>query len=390
MSAHRHFHRLAWLAAALAFCVIVFGAFVRLSNAGLSCPDWPTCYGHASWPTQAQDVAQANRSFPGRPVEADKDWREQVHRMLAGTLGALVLVIALVAARKRPHGTSVVVAASILVAASIPFYVNGSHLLAGAFATIGEALLIAGASAWSNARSSPNAPPDSARLAVLTLAMVVFQALLGQWTVTWLVMPIVVMGHLLGGLATFALLTAMAWRATPDARLTLAGAARLRSLLWVGFGLLVVQIALGGWTSANYAAWACGTDFPKCLDQWWPASDFRQAFVLWRGFGIDYSGGVLDNSARVAIQMSHRAMAFLVFGHLTVVGFRLLRTPGLRFWGVTLLVLLLAQIALGIGNVVFALPLPVAVAHNAGAALLLFTLVTLVARLREPNDVMPA
>ncbi|HEV2607650.1 MAG TPA: COX15/CtaA family protein, partial [Xanthomonadaceae bacterium] len=333
--------------------------------------------------------------FPNRPVEADKDWREQVHRMLAGTLGALVLVIALVAARKRPRGTAIVIAASVFVAASIPFYVNGSHMIAGAFAAIGEALLIAAALTWSNARWSitkagPNAPQDSARVALLTLAMVVFQALLGQWTVTWLVMPIVVMGHLLGGLATFALLTAMAWRATPEARLTLAGAARLRYLLWVGFGLLVVQIAIGGWTSANYAAWACGTDFPKCLDQWWPASDFRQAFVLWRGFGVDYSGGVLDNPARVAIQMSHRIVAFLVFGHLTAVGIRLLRTPGLRSWGTTLLVLLVTQIALGISNVMFALPLTIAVAHNAGAALLLFTLVTLLARLREPNDAMSA
>ena len=117
-----------------------------------------------------------------------------------------------------------------------------------------------------------------------------------------------------------------------------------------------------------------------------PASDFRQAFVLWRGFGVDYSGGVLDNPARVAIQMSHRIVAFLVFGHLTGVGIRLLRTPGLRFWGSALLVLLVAQIALGVSNVMFALPLPVAVAHNAGAALLLFVLVTLLARLREPGD----
>jgi len=390
MSSHRHFHRLAWLAAALALCVIVFGAFVRLSNAGLSCPDWPTCYGHASWPTQAHEVAQANNLFPGRPVEADKDWREQVHRMLAGTLGVLALIIALLATRRRPRGNLIVVIASVLIAISIPWYVGGSHATAGAFAMVGEAMLIAAALTWSNTKAGPDAPPDSARLAALTLAMVVFQALLGQWTVTWLVMPIVVMGHLLGGLATFALLTAMAWRATPEARLTLAGAGRLRLLLWIGFGLLVVQIALGGWTSANYAAWACGTDFPKCLDQWWPASDFRQAFVLWRGFGVDYSGGVLDNPARVAIQMSHRVMAFLVFGHLTAVGIRLLRTPGLRFWGTTLLVLLVAQIALGISNVVFALPLAIAVAHNAGAALLLFTLVTLLARLREPNDALVA
>jgi cytochrome c oxidase assembly protein subunit 15 len=192
---------------------------------------------------------------------------------------------------------------------------------------------------------------------------------------------------LLGGLATFALLSAMAWRATPGAWLTLAGAARLRRLLWIGLALLILQIALGGWTSANYAAWACGADFPKCLGQWWPATDFRQAFVLWRGFGVDYSGGVLDIQARTAIQMTHRVVALLVFGHLTGVGVRLLRTPGLRYWGVTLLVLLVAQIGLGISNVMFALPLPIAVAHNAGAALLLFVLVTLLARLREPAEV---
>jgi cytochrome c oxidase assembly protein subunit 15 len=387
VSTHRHFHRLAWLAAAFALCVIVFGAFVRLSHAGLSCPDWPTCYGHATWPSQAQDVAQANRAFPDRPFETGKAWREQVHRMLAGTLGVLVLVLALVAARRRPRGTAIVVVSSVLVAASIPFFVNESQLLAGALATVGEAMLIAAAMTWSNARSSPNPPPDLARIAVLTLAMVVFQALLGMWTVSLLVMPIVVMGHLLGGLATFALLSAMAWRATPGAWLTLAGAARLRRLLWIGLALLILQIALGGWTSANYAAWACGADFPKCLGQWWPATDFRQAFVLWRGFGVDYSGGVLDIQARTAIQMTHRVVALLVFGHLTGVGVRLLRTPGLRYWGVTLLVLLVAQIGLGISNVMFALPLPIAVAHNAGAALLLFVLVTLLARLREPAEV---
>jgi cytochrome c oxidase assembly protein subunit 15 len=398
MSTHRHFHRLVWLAVAFALGVIVFGAFVRLSNAGLSCPDWPTCYGHAAWPTHAQDVARANHAFPDRPFETSKAWREQVHRMLAGTLGVLVLLLALLAVRRRPRGTAIVIVASVLVALSIPFYVGGWHVAAGALAALGEVLLIAGALTWSNTRwsnanagSHPPAHQDAACIATLTLAMVVFQALLGMWTVSWLVMPIVVMSHLLGGLATFALLAAMAWRATPESWLTLAGAARLRVLLWIGLGLLIVQIALGGWTSANYAAWACGTDFPKCLGQWWPASDVHQAFVLWRGnSGIDYSGGVLDSPARVAIQMTHRMMALLVFGHLTGVGIRLLRTPGLRTWGTTLLVLLVAQIGLGISNVMFALPLPIAVAHNAGAALLLFVLVTLLARLREPGDAVLA
>jgi len=387
MSSHRHFHRLAWLAAALALGVIVFGAFVRLSEAGLSCPDWPTCYGHASWPTQAPEIARADQAFPGRPYVSGLAWREQVHRMLAGTLGVLVLTLAILATRRRRLGTWTVVAASALVAVSIPFYIHGQHGVSGAFAAAGEALLVAAAIVWSNARRPEGSPPDAARLGALSLAMVVFQALLGQWTVTWLVMPIVVMGHLLGGLATFALLTAMAWRTTPGARLTFAGATRLRRLLWIGFGLLIAQIALGGWTSSNYAAWACGPEFPKCLHAWWPAMDFHQAFIPWRGFGQDYTGGVLSGPARAAIQMSHRIVAFLVFGHLTAVGVRLVRTPGLRWWGILLLVLLVAQIGLGIANVVLALPLHVAVSHNAGAALLLFVLVTLLARLREPGDV---
>ncbi|MBS0213602.1 MAG: COX15/CtaA family protein [Proteobacteria bacterium] len=382
MTSHRHFHRLAWLAAAFALGLIVFGAFVRLSQAGLSCPDWPTCYGHAAWPTQAHDVVRADQAFPGRPYEAALAWREQVHRMLAGTLGVLVLVLALVAVRRQRNGIAEVATASIAVALSVFAYMQGAHVAAGVVALLGEALLLRMACRAAN--------ETTARLAALTLATVVFQALLGQWTVTWLVMPIVVTGHLLGGLATFALLVAMAWRATPGAWLTLAGAPKLRRLLWIGFGLLVLQIALGGWTSSNYAAWACGAQFPKCLGAWWPHADFHQGFILWRGFGVDYSGGVLDNPARVAIQLTHRIVAFLVLGHLGAVGVRLLRTPGLRGWGGLLAMLLLTQISLGIANVMFSLPLPVAVAHNAGAALLLFTVVSLLARLRSPPAVADA
>lgn len=377
---HRHLHRLAWLTVALAFGVIVFGAFVRLSNAGLSCPDWPTCYGRASWPTQAHEIAAANAQFM-RPVEVHKAWREQTHRMLAGTLSVLVLLLALLAARRRRDGIASIVGAAVLVAASIPLYMHAQYPWAGALAIAGELLLLANAARWSG---------DQARVATLALAMIVFQALLGMWTVTWLLKPLVVMGHLLGGLATFALLTWLAWRATPEGMLTLAGAFRLRVLLWIGLALLAAQIALGGWTSANYAAWSCGTDFPKCLDQWWPAMDFKQAFVLWRGVGVDYEGGVLDGPARVAIQMAHRLFAVLLFGHLLGVGIRLLRTPGMRFWALALLLLVCAQVALGIGNVLFALPLPVAVLHNAGAALLLFVLVSLLARLREPDELPDA
>ncbi|MEO6066199.1 MAG: COX15/CtaA family protein, partial [Lysobacterales bacterium] len=141
-----------------------------------------------------------------------------------------------------------------------------------------------------------------------------------------------------------------------------------------------IQIALGGWTSANYAALACGFDFPKCLGEWWPATDFRSAFVLWRGVGVDYEGGVLDGPARAAIQLAHRLFAIVVAGHLLALAARMLRAPAWRAVGGVLMVLVAIQIALGIGNVRLGLPLPIATLHNAGAALLLALLVWLLAR----------
>lgn len=379
-SPSRHYHRLAWAAVLLALCVIVFGGFVRLSNAGLSCPDWPTCYGKATWPTQDHEINAANASYE-RVVEVSKAWREQFHRHIAALLGLMVLGLALLAARKRSLGVASVLVASGLVALSIPIYMGvgmaANHTLSVGLVVVAELILLVQALRWSNA--------DSARLATFALMVIVFQAVLGMWTVIWLVKPVIVMSHLMGGLLTLSLLTWLAWRTTPGSALVQAEAPRLRRLLWIGLGLLLAQIALGGWTSANYAALACGTDYPTCLGQWWPEQDYREAFVLWRGIGVDYEGGVLDGPARAAIQMSHRLLALLVAGHLIVVGIRMLRTPGLVFWGSVLLVLLTAQVALGISNVVLGLPLWVATAHNAGAALLLFTLVGLLARLRAPE-----
>ncbi|GAA3926201.1 COX15/CtaA family protein [Luteimonas lutimaris] len=369
---YRHFHRIAWLAVALALGVIVFGAFVRLSNAGLSCPDWPTCYGRAAWPTAASGAID-HAATAIRPVEVHKAWREQLHRMIAGSLGVLVLVLALLAARKRPRGVLQVAAAAVLVALAIPLYMRGMHAAASALAIAGEAILLFAALRWSNI--------DLSRTAALTLAVIIFQALLGMWTVTWLLKPIVVMGHLLGGLTTFALLAWMAWRAT-HSPIRLADALQLRRWVVAVLVLLAVQIALGGWTSANYAALACANDFPKCVGQWWPPHDFREGFVLWRGIGVDYEGGILDGASRIAIQLVHRMMAVVAFTGLIALAVRLLRTPGLRGWAVLLALLACSQVALGIANVKLSLPLDVAVAHNAGAALLLFVLVSLLARLR--------
>ena len=384
----RHFHRIAWLAVLLTACVVVFGAFVRLSDAGLSCPDWPTCYGRATWPSAPQDAA-AHAASEIRPFETHKAWREQVHRHLAASLGVLVLVLALLAARRRRFGVAQVVGASLLVAAAIPAYMQGHIGLAFALAGAGEAVLLLAALRWSNI--------DLARAAALTLAVIVFQALLGKWTVTLLLKPIIVMGHLLGGLATFSLLLWMAWRAT-GLPIRLADARWLRRWVVAGIVLLGVQIALGGWTSANYAALGCGgggwttathhyLDFPKCVGQWWPPADFHEGFVLWRGVGVDYEGGVLDGASRIAIQMAHRMMAVVVAVYLLWLALRLYRLPGMRGWATTLGLLVVAQVSLGILNVKLALPLSVAVLHNAGALALLFVLVTLLARLKEPESV---
>ena len=377
---YRHFHRLAWLAVALAFGVIVFGAFVRLSNAGLSCPDWPTCYGRAAWPSAAHD--SLNRAAEAiRPVEPHKAWREQLHRMLAGTLSVLVLALALLAARRRKRGIAQLLLGTAIIGAGIPLYIHGQHAAASVFAVVGELWLLILALRWSDASSKSS---DFARNATLTLMVIVFQALLGMWTVTWLLKPVVVMGHLLGGLLTFSLLAWTAWCAT-DAPIRLAEAPQLRRWLIVGLVLLGVQIALGGWTSANYAALACGNDFPKCVGQWVPPHDFHQGFVLWRGIGVDYEGGVLDGAARIAIQLAHRIGAAAVFTFVLLFALRLMRTPGMFGWSIALLLLVCAQAGLGIANVKLGLPLHVAVLHNAGAVLLLFVLVTLLAQLRPPE-----
>ncbi|RBC99475.1 heme A synthase, partial [Xanthomonas oryzae pv. oryzae] len=233
----RHFHRMAWLAALFTASTILFGSFVRLSDAGMSCPDWPTCYGRVTWP-QTTNEANTHVASKIRPLESHKAWREQVHRFLAGALGVEVLVLSLLAVRRRRMGIAQVVSAALLVALSIPLYMSGWHSVGLGVAIAGEAILLLAALRWSNI--------DLARAAVLTLAVVIFQALLGMWTVTLLLKPIVVMGHLLGGMLMFSLLVWMAWRAT-HLPITLADASRLKWLLRLGVAVLGLQIALGGW-----------------------------------------------------------------------------------------------------------------------------------------------
>lgn len=366
--------RLAAFAAAFALGVIVFGAFVRLSDAGLSCPDWPTCYGQATWPGHEHEIVRANEAFPERPFEAHRAWREQVHRMLAGTLGLLVFGLALAAAWRRRLLVGLLLGAAACAAIGVVLYMRQSYAVSTVLSlfAMGLPFLVA----WRLDRAAPW------RVAVAIFAVIVFQAMLGMWTVTWLLKPIVVMGHLLGGLLTLSLLAWVAlrlgWRPRPSA-----AQRALRGLVIFCLALVALQIALGGWTSANYAALACGADFPKCAGSWWPQTDFGEGFVLWRGIGVNYEGGILDAAARAAIQIAHRLGAVAVLLALGLFVARAWRA-GLRGLAVLVGLLLVAQWSLGMANVWLLLPLPVATAHNGVAALLLLSLIACLVRTSPP------
>ncbi|HET6655362.1 MAG TPA: COX15/CtaA family protein [Gammaproteobacteria bacterium] len=321
------YSRLAFVAVALAFVVVVLGAYTRISDAGLGCPDWPTCYGHLTVPDSQHTLTQLDQRYPDRPVEPAKAWKEMIHRYFAGTLGLVILALAVMA--------------------------------------------------WVRRRRERTQP---AGLPTLLLLLVVFQAALGMWTVTLLLKPTIVMGHLLGGMAILSLLWLLALRS--GGLLKLGGAWQAKWPRWLALAGLVVligQIALGGWTSSNYAAYAC-PDFPTCQGQWWPNMDFGDAFVLWHQTGIDFEGGILANSARAAIHVSHRLGAlatFIVLGSASVVFMIAAPRRSLKVLGAVVALFLVAQIGLGIGLVELGFPVSVAVAHNGNAALLLLSVVTL-------------
>jgi len=323
------YQRLILAALILTLGVVVLGAYVRLSDAGLGCPDWPGCYGKLT-PHHASDmINQAQVEQPGGPVTHAKAWKEMVHRYFAGALGLLVLAIAVLAWRLR-----------------------------------------------SETRGGPGLP-------LALLALIVFQALLGMWTVTLLLKPMVVTAHLLGGMATLSLLLWL-WLRERDqfGHAYYARADHLHRGALFGLVLVVVQIALGGWVSTNYAALAC-TDFPLCQGVWVPEMDFEHSFTLHRELGETASGDFLPMQALTAIHWVHRLTALVVFVYLAWLVARLFRTPGYRGGGVLVGALLLIQVSLGISNVLFSLPIAVAVAHNAGAALLLGSLVLLNFRIRR-------
>lgn len=330
--------RLALAGLLLGLGVVVFGAYVRLTYAGLGCPDWPGCFGHVT-PLGAHE---ANAGTADTPLHLGKAWREMIHRYAASVLGLIIVAITALSLRWRrerlPHG-----------------------------------------------------------LARSLLALVLFQGLLGALTVTWKVKPLVVTAHLVFGLTTVSLLwllwlalrrlersgdtaAAPALPVTPPPPLRWAHRAAVLALVIVG-----MQIMLGGWTSTNYAAVGC-PDFPTCQKQWWPEADFAEGFVLWRGLGTNYEGGVLDYPARIAIHLTHRVGAIVVT--LALLSALLLawragagnrvRRAALGVGGALLL-----QLLIGIFMVRFGFPLSWATAHNAGAVVLLLATLLLERRLRH-------
>jgi len=323
------YRKLILAALILTLGVVSLGAYVRLSDAGLGCPDWPGCYG-ALTPHHAADAINAELEVrPEGPVSHAKAWKEMVHRYFAGTLGLLVLAIAWLA--------------------------------------------------WRGRRETQGGPG----LPLLLLGLIVFQALLGMWTVTQLLKPLVVSAHLLGGMATLSLLLWLWLRERGQAsHAYFANVEHLRRAAGAGLVLVVIQIALGGWVSTNYSALAC-TDFPLCQGSWVPAMDFEHGFTLHRELGETATGELLPMAALTAIHWTHRLMALVLTLYLGWLVVRVLRTPGYAGMGLVILGLLTLQVSLGISNVLFSLPLAVAVAHNTGAALLLGSLVWLNFKVRR-------
>lgn len=319
----------------LTLVLIMVGAWVRLTDAGLGCPDWPGCYGQVT-PVQAAEQIQAAVEAQGGehgPVSMGKAWREMGHRYIAMVLGLIIIALAVLG--------------------------------------------------WAWRRALPDGP----WLATVLVGVVILQGLFGKWTVTLLLKPAIVTGHLVGGMLTLALLTwlwqrvacagSAALQATVSQAGTRAAMASLKGMTVIALIALSIQIILGGWTSTNYAALACN-ELPTCHSgQWWPSADFGHAFHLFRELGMDANGEVLSTAALTAIHLTHRIGAVVAFVLVGWLGWRASREALTRTPGMWLLLALCIQVALGFANVLLSLPLSIAVAHNGMAAVLLMLLVVI-------------
>lgn len=372
---------LAYLCQLMAAVVVVLGSFTRLVDAGLGCPDWPTCYGHLWVPDESHEIEAANQAFSETPVETDKTWPEQIHRIFASTLGLFILALFYLCARAATVKlTSVFISLTALVLAVIARIVKGEVL--------DPFLWLLVAAYFINLWRMRREVRGTLRLSALLAGLVILQGFFGMWTVTLKLWPQVVTAHLLGGFATFTLIClliqeagAYQWHLQAS---TVVKLLKLQRLALFALLAVVVQIALGGWTSSNYAALAC-PDFPLCQNQLFPKADYLQGFNVFQHVGPNYLGGLLDNYARVAIHFSHRMGAIVVTMLCIAVSVLLLKSgeQAVKRVALILLLALLAQVSLGISNIVFSLPLSVAVLHNAGGAVLLAVLVTLNHRIRS-------
>ena len=315
--------KLVALSILLALVVIVLGAYTRLTDAGLGCPDWPGCYGHLSFTETTKNIETAQQAFPDRPFEEHKAWNEMIHRYFASALGFFILVIFIGSLFKKGYNRAV----------KLPFFL---------------------------------------------LCLVCFQGALGMWTVTLNLLPVVVMGHLLGGFTVLSALFLLYLRLTPyripggDPRLRAYGKYAI-----LGIVILTGQIALGGWTSANYAALAC-TELPICEGNWYQRLDFVGAFSVPEA--LNYEFGAHDYGQRMTIHIMHRAGALLTFLYLCWLGIRLYAAASsnlIRKLSAIMVLVLGIQVILGVSNGVFSLPVAIAVMHNAVAACLMLVLVTI-------------
>jgi cytochrome c oxidase assembly protein subunit 15 len=309
---------------AMTFALIVLGAYVRLSDAGLGCPDWPGCYGHVTVIHASEHITAAQEANPDGPVTFAKAWKEMIHRYFAGIVGLFILAIA--------------------------------------------------AFAWRHRREAGASPV----LATVLVGVLFLQAMFGKWTVTMLLKPAIVTGHLIGGLTVLTLLVWLYARTRGPAMPTVSPATR--ALAVVAFVVLAMQISLGGWVSTNYAALAC-TDLPTCHGEWVPQMDIRNGFHIVRELGQSADGETLTMDALTAIHWMHRVGAIVAALVIGALGFAL-RAAGHRPLGTALLAVLALQIMLGLANVWFSLPLALAAAHNGGAAALVILMVLINYRVR--------
>jgi cytochrome c oxidase assembly protein subunit 15 len=324
-SAPDKFRKLAWTTAFLTFDLILFGAFTRLTDSGLGCPDWPGCYGHSNPVSAGEHIRAAETALPSGPVTQAKAWIEMLHRYFAMAVGFLIVVLV--------------------------------------------------AMAWSRRRNLPERSPWPATIA---LAAVCLQGAFGAWTVTMKLQPLIVTLHLLGAMTLLALLVWVAMRETPVPPLPTMSRG-LRLALVAGFFALFLQVALGGWVSSNYAVMAC-LEFPLCQARWVPEMDLAAGFTLWRELGMTNDGVPIPFDALVAVHWVHRAYAVVVLLILGAIAWYAQQVPALKRPAQMLALVLAIQFLTGLSNVVFRWPLALAIAHNAGAALLVALLAYMLVR----------